>query len=169
MPQCFGSTPWITTWMCSGAAPLDSTSAFVSASIIFGTDSSVTRRSYSLTSIIGTGLPPSARPARQRARPYGLSAQCDIVVPFLQRYRPTGHGTGRHREQHRAPRDRRRASCHRDGGLAGRDADANRGGGRCLPDDAPPPWPRAGRDLRLARARLRGGVQGRALADGDGK
>src|SRR4051812_44141851 len=108
MPPCFGSTPWITTWMCSGAAPLDSASAFVSASIIFGTDSSVTRRSYSLTSIIGTGLPPSARPARQRARPYGLSAQCDIVVPFLQRYRPTGHGTGRHREQHRAPRDRRR-------------------------------------------------------------
>ena len=63
MPQCFGSTPWITTWMCSGAAPLDSASAFVSASIIFGTDSSVTRRSYSLTSIMGTmGLLRLGRP-----------------------------------------------------------------------------------------------------------
>ena len=39
--------------MCSGAAPLDSASALVSASIIFGTDSSVTRCSYSLTSITG--------------------------------------------------------------------------------------------------------------------
>ncbi len=31
MPQCFGSTPVITTWMCSFAAPLDSASASVSA------------------------------------------------------------------------------------------------------------------------------------------
>jgi hypothetical protein len=33
----------MTTWMCSFAAPLDSASASVSFSIIFGTDSSVTR------------------------------------------------------------------------------------------------------------------------------
>src|ERR1044072_2795082 len=45
MPQCFGSTPWITTWMCDGSAPDVSSSALVRASIIFGTDSSVTRLS----------------------------------------------------------------------------------------------------------------------------
>jgi hypothetical protein len=45
MPQCAGWTPWMITWMCSFAAPLDSCGASVSASIIFGTDSSVTRRS----------------------------------------------------------------------------------------------------------------------------
>ena len=44
-PQWLGAIPWMITWMCSLAAPLDSWSAFVSASIIFGTDSSVTRRS----------------------------------------------------------------------------------------------------------------------------
>ena len=44
-PSAVGGTPWMITWMCSIAAPLDSCSAFVSASIIFGTDSSVTRRS----------------------------------------------------------------------------------------------------------------------------
>src|SRR6266542_1560430 len=43
IPQCFGGTPWITTWMCSFAAPLDSARASVSFSIIFGTASSVTR------------------------------------------------------------------------------------------------------------------------------
>src|SRR5262245_21615948 len=53
IPQCFGDTPSMITWMCSTAAPLDSWSAVVSASIIFGTDSSVTRCSYSLTSITG--------------------------------------------------------------------------------------------------------------------
>src|SRR5207253_5386550 len=53
MPQCFGETPWTTTWMCSGAAPLDSASAFVRLSMILGTDSSVTRVSYSFTSIQG--------------------------------------------------------------------------------------------------------------------
>src|SRR5581483_10896722 len=53
MPQCFGETPCTTTWMCSGAAPLDSASAFVRLSMIFGTDSSVTRLSYSFTSIQG--------------------------------------------------------------------------------------------------------------------
>ena len=42
-PQCFAGTPWTSTWMCSFAAPLDSASAFVSASMICGTDSSVTR------------------------------------------------------------------------------------------------------------------------------
>src|SRR5438105_3089459 len=57
MPQCFGLTPWMTTWMCSFAAPLDSCSASVSFSIIFGTDSSVTRCSYSLTSIHGIASP----------------------------------------------------------------------------------------------------------------
>ena len=44
-PQCVAGTPWMMTWMFSFAAPLDSCNAFVSASIIFGTDSSVTRRS----------------------------------------------------------------------------------------------------------------------------
>ena len=44
-PQWLGAIPWMITWMCSLAAPLDSWSASVSASIIFGTDSSVTRRS----------------------------------------------------------------------------------------------------------------------------
>ena len=44
-PQWLGAMPWMITWMCSLAAPLDSWSAFVNASIIFGTDSSVTRRS----------------------------------------------------------------------------------------------------------------------------
>ena len=77
MPQCLGSTPWITTWMCSGAAPLVSASAFVSASIIFGTDSSVTRRSYSFTSIIGIRRPPSALPARPWGAALG-SAQSDM-------------------------------------------------------------------------------------------
>ena len=43
--------------MCSTAAPLDSCSAFVRASIIFGTDSSVTRRSYSFTSMDGMSAP----------------------------------------------------------------------------------------------------------------
>ena len=57
-----------------GAAPLDSASAFVRASIIFGTDSSVTRRSYSLTSIIGTVLPPSARPALSAGTATGIRA-----------------------------------------------------------------------------------------------
>ncbi len=56
-PQCCAGTPWMITWMCSIAAPLDSCSAFVSASIIFGTDSSVTRRSYSFTSITGIASP----------------------------------------------------------------------------------------------------------------
>ena len=45
MPQFLGETPWTTTWMCSGAAPEDSASASVIASMIFGTDSSVTRLS----------------------------------------------------------------------------------------------------------------------------
>ena len=44
-PQCFAGMPCTTTWMWSGEAPLDSASAFVSASMIFGTDSSVTRLS----------------------------------------------------------------------------------------------------------------------------
>ena len=57
MPQCLGETPSMITWMCSTAAPLDSCSAFVSASIIFGTDSSVTRRSYSFTSMTGMRPP----------------------------------------------------------------------------------------------------------------
>src|SRR5205085_12696959 len=43
--------------MCSGAAPDDSASAFVIASMIFGTESSVTRASYSLTSTIGISRP----------------------------------------------------------------------------------------------------------------
>src|SRR6266852_2876788 len=42
--------------MCSGEAPDDSANAFVSASTIFGTDSSVTRLSYSLTSIHGISV-----------------------------------------------------------------------------------------------------------------
>jgi hypothetical protein len=42
--------------MWSGEAPLVSASAFVSASIIFGTDSSLTRVSNSLTSIQGTAI-----------------------------------------------------------------------------------------------------------------
>jgi len=45
IPQCFGLTPCTITWMCSGEAPDDSAKAFVSASMIFGTDSSVTRLS----------------------------------------------------------------------------------------------------------------------------
>ena len=39
--------------MCSGEAPEESASAFVIASMIFGTDSSVTRVSYSFTSTHG--------------------------------------------------------------------------------------------------------------------
>ena len=42
-PQWVGETPWTSTWMCSRAAPEDSASAAVIASMIFGTDSSVTR------------------------------------------------------------------------------------------------------------------------------
>src|SRR3954449_11342793 len=53
MPQFFGDTPSTTTQMCSRAAPLDAASASVRLSMIFGTDSSVTRASYSLTSISG--------------------------------------------------------------------------------------------------------------------
>src|SRR3954447_11435840 len=52
-PQFFGETPSTTTQMCSRAAPLDAASASVRLSMIFGTDSSVTRASYSLTSISG--------------------------------------------------------------------------------------------------------------------
>src|SRR5207244_6829230 len=39
--------------MCSGEAPEDSARAFVIASMIFGTDSGVTRLSYSFTSTQG--------------------------------------------------------------------------------------------------------------------
>src|SRR5712664_2726493 len=53
MPQFFGETPCTTTWMSSRAAPEDCASASVNASMIFGTDSSVTRFSQSLTSMIG--------------------------------------------------------------------------------------------------------------------
>src|SRR5438874_7512304 len=53
MPQCIAGTPWTITWICAGEAPDDSASAFVIASMIFGTDSSVTRVSYTFTSTHG--------------------------------------------------------------------------------------------------------------------
>src|SRR5262245_62087729 len=99
MPQCFGSTPWITTWMCAGSAPLDSARAFVRASIILGTDSSVTRRSYSLTSMNGIAPPPvvvgkSLSRRRGEARPSGDRrpdrGQDRIAAAVVER--PTGCG-----------------------------------------------------------------------------
>src|SRR3954470_9872106 len=53
MPQWAGATPWTSTWMCSRAAPDDSASAAVIASMIFGSDSSVTPLSQIFTSTIG--------------------------------------------------------------------------------------------------------------------
>src|SRR5581483_2942694 len=86
-PQCFAGTPCTITWMCSGAAPLDSASAFVRLSMILGTDSSVTRVSYSFTSIQGMSglLPPSGqqRDDSDRGRELQGSGNAALAVPRL--------------------------------------------------------------------------------------
>src|ERR1700741_4951893 len=74
MPQFFGETPCTITWMCSRAAPDDSARAAVIASMIFGTDSSVTRLSYSLTSTIGMSASFVPR--------FGVATPAVGVVPF---------------------------------------------------------------------------------------
>src|SRR5919201_3575706 len=88
MPQCFGLTPCTTTWMCSTAAPLDSCRAWVSASMILGTESSVTRWSYSLTSI--QGMAPPSSPFDVLGAPVGAQHE---VAPAI------GHVVERNRRQ----------------------------------------------------------------------
>src|SRR5207302_431765 len=99
MPQCFGDTPWTITWMCSLAAPLDSCNASVSFSMIFGTDSSVTRCSYSLTSIKGISalLSPQDECADDNERQPELQAGRDAAAP-VPAVEPVG------REERRSPR-----------------------------------------------------------------
>src|SRR4051794_32311760 len=128
MPQCFGETPVITTWMCSFAAPLDSWRASVSAVIIFGTDSSVTRRSYSFTSMSGT-----------------VSSFCRGGA-MLHGRNMTRYGPARDPLCQGA---RRRGRPHRDRGgrLAGGDARADRERIGSFADDPPPARARPGRDL----------------------